>query len=89
MGRESVKKLSYGKFNWHDSLAPEFETYETIRELANRKKLEANLSTEYGRDNRLKNAKIVIEYTSIGFGQFYLSRSVEDDVKIIEELKPD
>ncbi|RLF88642.1 hypothetical protein DRN46_06770, partial [Thermococci archaeon] len=89
MGRESVKKLSYGKFNWHDSLAPEFETYETIRELANRKKLEANLSTEYGRDNRLKNAKIVIEYTSIGFGQFYLNRSVEDDVKIIEELKPD
>ncbi|MCW3133430.1 MAG: hypothetical protein N2V78_03780, partial [Methanophagales archaeon] len=43
MGRkELVKKLSYGKFNWYDSLSPEFQTYETIKELAqskNEKKL--------------------------------------------------
>ena len=39
MGRkELVKKLSYGKFNWYDSLAPEFETYETIKELAQSKR---------------------------------------------------
>ena len=41
MGRkELVKKLSYGKFNWYDSLAPEFQTYETIKELAKSKKAE-------------------------------------------------
>ena len=38
MGRkEIVKKLSYGKFNWYDALAPEFETYETIKQLAQNK----------------------------------------------------
>ena len=30
-------KLSYGKYDWYDSLAPEFDTYETIKELANEK----------------------------------------------------
>lgn len=30
-------KLSYGKYDWYDSLAPEFDTYETIKELANKK----------------------------------------------------
>jgi len=41
MGRkEIVKKLSYGKFNWYDSLASEFETYETIKDLAQKKKVE-------------------------------------------------
>jgi len=35
MGRkELVKKLSFGKFNWYDALAPEFETYEIIKRLA-------------------------------------------------------
>lgn len=29
--------LSYGKFKVYDSLAPEFETYETIKELAQSK----------------------------------------------------
>jgi len=39
MGRkELVKKLSYGKFNWYDSLAPEFETYGTIKELTQEKR---------------------------------------------------
>lgn len=33
----SAPKLSYGKYNWYDSLAPEFDTYETIKELANKK----------------------------------------------------
>jgi hypothetical protein len=38
MGRkELVKKLSYGRFNWYDALASEFETYETIKELAQSK----------------------------------------------------
>ncbi len=32
-----VKRLSYGKFNWYDSIAPEFQTYETIKELAQNK----------------------------------------------------
>lgn len=34
---EKVKKLSYGKYNWYDSLAPEFDTYGIIKELANKK----------------------------------------------------
>ncbi len=39
MGRRNLlRKLSYGKFNWYDSLAPEFKTYEIIRELAQRKR---------------------------------------------------
>lgn len=33
-----VKKLSYGKYNWYDSLAPEFQTYETIKELTRSKR---------------------------------------------------
>ena len=38
MGRkEIVKKLSYSKFNWYDALSPEFDTYETIKELAQNK----------------------------------------------------
>ena len=40
MGRkELVKKFSYGKFNWYDSLAPEFKTYEIIKILAQNKKI--------------------------------------------------
>ena len=35
---EESLKISYGKFNCFDSLAPEFETYDTIRELAQNKK---------------------------------------------------
>ncbi len=34
---KEVKKLSYGKYNWYDALAPEFNTYETIKELAQNK----------------------------------------------------
>ncbi|MBU4289716.1 MAG: hypothetical protein KKG09_00480 [Verrucomicrobia bacterium] len=32
-----VKKLAFGKFNWYDSLAPEFATYEAIKKLAQKK----------------------------------------------------
>ncbi|MCK4225262.1 hypothetical protein KAX29_00020 [candidate division WOR-3 bacterium] len=31
------KILSYGKYDWYDSLAPEFQTYDTIKELAQNK----------------------------------------------------
>jgi len=34
-----VKKFSYGRYNWYDSLAPEFETYDTMKELAQKKKV--------------------------------------------------
>ena len=34
---DSCSKLSYSKFNWYDSLAPEFQTYDTIKELAQKK----------------------------------------------------
>ena len=30
-------KLSYGKFNWYDSLAPEFDTFGAIKDLVNKK----------------------------------------------------
>ncbi len=33
-----IKRLSYGKYDWYDSLAPEFQTYETIKELAQKKR---------------------------------------------------
>ncbi|MBU4289714.1 MAG: hypothetical protein KKG09_00470 [Verrucomicrobia bacterium] len=36
-GEGRLKVRSYGKFNWYDSLAPEFETYGTIKELARKK----------------------------------------------------
>jgi len=32
-----INRLSYGRFNWYDSPAPEFQTYETIKELAENK----------------------------------------------------
>jgi len=38
MGQDA-KILSFGKLKTYDSLAPEFETYETIKELAKRKKV--------------------------------------------------
>lgn len=31
------KILSYGQYDWYDSLAPEFQTYDQIKELANKK----------------------------------------------------
>ncbi len=33
-----ITKLSYEKYNWYDALAPEFDTYDTIKELAQSKK---------------------------------------------------
>lgn len=33
----SATKLAYGTLNWYDSLAPEFQTYETIKQLAQNK----------------------------------------------------
>ena len=40
MGRKEmrIKKLSYSRFNWYDALAPEFDTYEMIKKLAQNKK---------------------------------------------------
>lgn len=35
--KERVKNFSYGKFNWYDSLVPEFDTYGMIKELAQEK----------------------------------------------------
>jgi hypothetical protein len=37
LGGKGVKKLSYGKYDWYDSLAPEFDTYCTIKQLALKK----------------------------------------------------
>ncbi len=37
-GGELTTRLAFGKFRTYDSLAPEFETYETIKELAQDKK---------------------------------------------------
>jgi hypothetical protein len=37
MGTENLTRKSYGKYNWYDSLAPEFQTYETIKQLAQSK----------------------------------------------------
>jgi len=37
MGKQA-EKLSFGELRVYDALAPEFETYETIKELAQRKK---------------------------------------------------
>jgi len=40
LGGKGVKKLSYGKYDWYDSLVTEFETHETIKELAQNKSKE-------------------------------------------------
>ena len=37
----------------------------------------------------LKDVKVVVEYTWLGRGQFYLNRSVEDDIEILKDLKAD
>ncbi|MCD6410960.1 MAG: hypothetical protein J7L20_00830 [Thermoplasmata archaeon] len=37
----------------------------------------------------LKDVKVVAEYTWLGRGQFYLNRSVEDDIEILKDLKTD
>lgn len=38
MGKKKlVKKLSYGRFNWYDALAPEFDTYKIIKKLTQNK----------------------------------------------------
>jgi hypothetical protein len=37
---KKAKKLPFGKYRTYDSLAPEFQTYETIKELAQKKTLE-------------------------------------------------
>lgn len=45
MGRgEATKKLAFGKFRTYDSLAPEFDTYGTIKELAQEKAKNKNIS---------------------------------------------
>lgn len=31
---EACPILAYGQYNWYDSLAPEFDTYETIKSIA-------------------------------------------------------
>ena len=80
MGRyDWVRKLSYGKFNWYDALAPEFETYETIKELAQSKKL---------KKQSLSDVKVAIIYERIGDGK-WINRSVEDEIRIFKETGAD
>ena len=83
MGRKDlVKKLSYGKFNWYDSLAPEFQTFETIKELAQNKR---------AKKSDLSKVKVAILYERITDGIYYPSklRAYEDLVKILNETNPD
>ncbi len=48
MGRPGkVANLSYGRYNWYDALAPEFDTYETIKELAQAKKPDGTFERFY------------------------------------------
>jgi len=48
MGK-NPRKLSYNKFNWYDSLAPEFQTYETIKELASNKTIVTKMEDRRGK----------------------------------------
>jgi len=73
--------LSFGKSRVYDSLAPEFQTYNMIRELAQSKAESLMI--------QLKDVKVAVEYTWLGMGRFYLNRSVEDDIGILKDLKTD
>ncbi|RLI39301.1 hypothetical protein DRO64_10710 [Candidatus Bathyarchaeota archaeon] len=66
MGKDT-QILSFGKSRVYDSLALEFQTY-NIRELAQ--------SKAGGSMIRLKDVKVVVEYTWLGRGRFYLNRIV-------------
>ncbi len=78
MGVKDVRKLSYGKYNWYDSLAPEFQTYETIRELAREKAAKGMLShvKDASLQERVTNGKLT-------------NRSVGDVINLLKEAETD
>ena len=81
---QGAKILSFGKLKTYDSLAPEFETYETIKELAQSKKwveimdnsrLSASVLTHPGRDMWLAFGYVQVlqsrsSYVKTGFATF-------------------
>ncbi|OQX55879.1 MAG: hypothetical protein B5M53_03620 [Candidatus Cloacimonas sp. 4484_209] len=88
MGRKDiVKKFSYGKFNWYDSLASEFETYETIKDLAQSKYRDEYNLKKYAL-NKLKNVKVVVWYQYLTGGRV-IGRSDEEAIKILKGLNAD
>ena len=88
MGRKGLtKKLSYGKFNWYDSLAPEFETYGTIRDLA-QSKYGSEYNLKKNALSKLKNVKVVAWYQYLTGGRV-IGRSDKEAIKILKDLNPD
>jgi len=75
---QNAKILSYGKLKNYDSLAPEFETYETIKELAQNKKVPPNVL----------NVKVAIQYRYVTDGNV-INRTLDDIIKIFKETKAD
>jgi hypothetical protein len=67
--------LSYGRFDVYDSMAPEFQTYETIKELALAKKIQAR---------NLSDVRIASQYRRITDGKV-INRSIDDVIKILKE----
>ena len=85
--RELVKKLSYGKFNWYDSLAPEFETYETIKDLA-QSKYSSEHNLKENALSKLKNVKVAAWYQYLTGGRV-IGRSDEEAIEILKNLNAD
>ena len=77
-----AKVLSFGKFKICDALAPEFETYETLKELAQRKKLKKNTL------KKLKNVKVAAWYQYLTGGRV-IGRGDEDAIRVLKDLNVD
>ena len=81
MGKQA-EKLSFGELRVYDALAPEFETYETIKELAQRKKeLKSYLSN-------LSDMKIAIQCYHVT-DNGVINRDMDDVIVIFGESKAD
>jgi len=82
MGKDA-KILSFGESKNYDALAPEFQTYETIKELAQKKR---GIKKSFNR--RLGSIKVAVQYRYVTDGGV-INRSIDDVIEILRELKPD
>jgi len=79
MGRgELTTKLSFGKYRFYDALAPEFQTYDVIKELALEKAMRPSLS----------DIEVAIQYRIVTDGSIF-NRSLDDVINILRETNAD
>ena len=90
MGHDA-KILSFGKSKVYDSLAPEFETYETIKELAQGKKAELICTDGIDNDNDglidNEDGDCWIKEGAVLGEEYYAATKYSEYTKIIPELR--